>query len=81
MRYSVFKSPPHMWLVLAIVSQIVLTAVLIQIPSIRDSFGIIRPSFSDIEMILGFGVVVFISMEVVKAILRRKMAVGRRISV
>jgi hypothetical protein len=58
-----------------------LTAVLIQIPSIRESFGIIKPSFSDLEMILGFGVVVFISMEVIKAILRRKMAVGRRTTV
>ena len=74
MRYSVFKSPPHMWLVLSIVSQIILTAVLIQIPSIRDSFGIIKPSFSDLEMILGFGVVVFISMEVIKAVIRSKMA-------
>jgi Ca2+-transporting ATPase len=81
MRYSVFKSPPHMWLVLSIVSQIILTAVLIQIPSIRDSFGIIKPSGSDLQIILGFGVVVFISMEVVKAILRKKMAVGRKISV
>jgi Ca2+-transporting ATPase len=80
MRYSVFKSPPHMWLIISIVSQIILTAVLIQIPSIRDSFGIIKPSFSDLEMILGFGVVVFISMEVLKAILRRKMAVGRGMS-
>jgi Ca2+-transporting ATPase len=80
MRYSVFKSPPHMWLVISIVSQIILTAVLIQIPSIRDSFGIIKPSFSDLEMILGFGVVVFISMEVIKAILRRKMALGRGMS-
>jgi len=81
MRYSVFKSPPHMWLVLSIVSQIILTALLIQIPSIRESFGIIKPSASDIEVILGFGVVVFISMEVIKAILRRKMAAGRKISV
>jgi len=81
MRYSVFKSPPHMWLVLSIVSQIILTAVLIQIPSIRDSFGIIKPSASDIGIILAFGVVVFISMEIVKAILRRRMAVGRKMSV
>jgi len=81
MRYSVFKSPPHMWLVLSILSQIILTAVLIQIPSIRDSFGIIKPSISDIKVILGFGIVVFISMEVVKAILRKKMAVGRKMSV
>ena len=74
MRYSVFKSPPHMWLVLSIVSQIILTAVLIQIPAIRDSFGIIKPSTTDIGIILAFGVIVFISMEVVKAVLRAKMA-------
>ncbi len=81
MRYSVFKSPPHLWLIISIASQVVLTAVLIQIPSIRESFGIIKPSFSDLKMILGFGVVVFISMEVIKAILRRKMAVGRGMAV
>ena len=80
MRYSVFKSPPHMWLVLSIVSQIILTAVLIQIPSIRDSFGIIKPSTSDIGIILAFGVIVFISMEVIKAIIRKKMAVPRKMS-
>jgi len=74
MRYSVFKSPPHMWLVISIISQIILTAALIQIPSIRDAFGIIVPSASDIGIILGFGVIVFISMEIVKAILRVKMA-------
>jgi Ca2+-transporting ATPase len=78
MRYSVFKSPPHLWLVLSIVSQILLTALLIQIPSIRDSFGIIKPSTTDIEVILGFGLIVFISMEVIKAILRKKIATGRK---
>jgi hypothetical protein len=51
-----------------------LTAVLIQIPAIRDSFGIIKPSTTDIGIILAFGVIVFISMEVVKAVLRAKMA-------
>jgi len=81
MRYSVFKSPPHMWLVLSIISQIILTALLIQIRRYRDSFGIIKPSATDIEVILGFGVVVFISMEVIKAILRKKMAAARKISV
>ncbi len=79
MRYSVFKSPPHLWLILSILSQLILTAILIQIPSIRDAFGIIKPTATDLEIIIGFGVVVFISMEVVKAILRRKMAVGKKI--
>ncbi len=81
MRHSVFKLPPHMWLVLSIISQIVLTAILLQIPSIRDAFGIIKPSLSDLELVIGFGVVVFISMEIVKGILRKKMVVGRKISV
>jgi len=83
MRYSVFKSPPHMWLVISIISQLILTAVLIQIPSIRDAFGILKPSATDIGIILAFGVVVFISMEVVKAFLRKKMAklAARRIPV
>jgi len=67
-----------MWLVLSILSQIVLTIILIQIPSIRDGFEINKPSFSDLEMILGFGVVVFFSMEIIKAILRAKMPQGRR---
>ncbi len=81
MRYSVFKSPPHMWLVLSILSQILLTAFLIQIPTIREAFGIIKPSMTDLGIILGFGVVVFVSMEVVKAILRKKMAARSRVPV
>ena len=78
MRYSVFKLPPHKWLVLAILSQVVLTIILIQIPSIRDGFEINKPSLSDLEIILGFGVVVFFSMEIVKAIIRARMPQGRR---
>ncbi len=80
MRYSVFKSPPHKWLVLAIISQLILTTLLLQLPSIRNAFGIILPSLSDLELILSFGVVVFISMEVIKAIIRRKMVFVRKIS-
>ncbi|MCL4475472.1 MAG: cation-translocating P-type ATPase [Nitrospirae bacterium] len=81
MRYSIFNAPPHKWLTIAILSQIVLTAALIQIPAIRDAFGITMPSASDMAMILGFGAVVFISMEVVKAILRKKMQAGKRMIV
>ena len=80
MRYSIFKVRPHKWLLLAIVWEVILIVVLIQIPSVRDAFGIIKPTFSDLQIIVGFGIVVFISMEVIKAILRRKMTghVGRR---
>ena len=78
MRYSIFKLAPHKWLVLSILSQIVLTAILIQIPSIREGFEIMKPSASDLAIILAFGVVVFLSMEVIKAIIRAKMPQGRR---
>jgi P-type Ca2+ transporter type 2C len=78
MTYSIFKTPPHLWLILAILSQVVLTFILIQIPAIRDAFGIARPSFSCLKILAGFGIVVFISMEVIKAFLRRRMVAARR---
>jgi Ca2+-transporting ATPase len=81
MRYSIFKAHPHKWLLLALVWELILITLLVQIPSVREAFGIHKPSSTDIGIILGFGVVVFISMEVVKAVIRSKMAVGRRMSV
>jgi Ca2+-transporting ATPase len=80
MRYSILKAPPHKWLLWALLWEFALIVFLIQLPSVRDAFGIIKPSASDIGIIIGFGVVVFISMEVVKTVLRRKMAIGKRIS-
>ncbi len=80
MRYSIFKAPPHKWLILALIWEFALIAFLVQFPSMRDAFGIIKPTATDLGIIISFGVVVFISMEVVKAILRKKMAAGRRIS-
>jgi Ca2+-transporting ATPase len=74
MRYSIFKAPPHRWLLLALLWEFALIALLIQLPSVRDAFGINKPSASDLGIIIGFGIVVFISMEVIKAVLRRKMS-------
>jgi len=77
--YSVFKVPPHKWLLIALVWEIGLIAVLIQIPSVRDAFGITKPSFSSLTLIVSFGLVVFAIIEVTKVILRRRMVVGRRV--
>ena len=52
--------------------------MLIQFASVRDAFGIDKPSIADLEIIFGFGIFVFIAMEVLKAIVRRKMAVPRQ---
>jgi Ca2+-transporting ATPase len=75
MRYSILKAPPHKWLLMALAWEIILIVFLVQIPSVRDAFGILKPSAVDLELILGFGILVFISMEVVKVILRKKMPV------
>ncbi len=79
--YSIFKVPPHKWLLIALAWEIVLITVLIQIPSVREAFGIMKPSFSDMAIILGFGLVVFAIIEGTKVILRKKVTVGRRIPV
>lgn len=80
MRYSIFRALPHKWLLLAITSQLLLTAVLIQFPTVRRGFGIIIPSATDIGIILGIGLIVLISMEIVKVIIRARLGMGRKIN-
>jgi Ca2+-transporting ATPase len=77
--HSIFKAPPHKWLLIALTWELVLIAVLIQIPSVREAFGIMKPSFSDLELIIAFGLIVFIIIEATKILLRKKVTVGRRI--
>jgi Ca2+-transporting ATPase len=74
MKYSIFKVRPHKWLLMALAWEIILITVLIQIPAVRSAFGILKPSAIGIELILGFGIVVFISMEVIKAVIRARKA-------
>jgi len=78
MRYSIFQAPPHKWLILAILWEIALIVGLIQIPSVREAFGILKPSGSLLGVVFLFGSIVFVSMEAMKAILRRKSAAKNR---
>ncbi len=78
MTHSIFKAPPHKWLLLALVWEVLLILVLVQFPSVRDAFGIQKPSAPDLGIILAFGFIVFVSMEVIKIVLRRKMALRRK---
>ena len=75
LKFSVFKVPPHRLLVLTIVWELALISVLVHIPSVRDSFGIHIPSLADLGIIFGFSLFVFLAMEALKALLRRRMAV------
>ena len=77
MRYSIFQAPPHMWLTVSIISQFILTALVLQIPAVREAFGVTMPTFQTVGMILAFGVIVFASMEIIKMYLRRRLQVGR----
>jgi len=78
LRFSVFKVPPHRWLILAILYEVILVSILVQIPSVRESFGILKPTASGLAIILAFSLFVFMAMEAVKAFLRRKLAQKRR---
>ena len=77
-KYSIFKAPPHKWLLLSIAFNIVALVVLIQIPAVLDTFGVRRLLPSDLGIIIGSCVVITIGMEVVKGILRKNVPPGRR---
>jgi Ca2+-transporting ATPase len=74
LRFSVFKVPPHRWLVLAILSQVILVSILVQFPAVRSSFGILQPDLPMLGIIGGFSAFVFLAMEAVKAIMRKRIS-------
>ncbi|MEW5772312.1 MAG: cation-translocating P-type ATPase [Thermodesulfobacteriota bacterium] len=71
LRYSVFTAPPHGWLLVAVAWELVLAAGLIQIPAVREAFGINLPSARDLGVIGAFGLAIFALMEGIKVFLRR----------
>jgi len=72
LRFSVFKAPPHKWLLLALFWEVVLIAFLIQIPQVQESFGVRIPALMDLVAITAIGGVVFVAMEALKYFLRRR---------
>ena len=72
LKYGIFKAPPHGWLLLAIVWELALLAGLLQIPSLREAFGIRFPTVADMGIVIGISLVVLLSMEALKAVLRRQ---------
>jgi hypothetical protein len=62
---------------LSIAFNVVALIVLIQIPPVLDTFGVVKLLASDLGIILGACAAITIGMEVVKAILRKKMPVER----
>jgi len=75
--FSIFKVPPHKWLLLALAWELALIAVLVQIPAVRETFGIMKPTFADLSLIIVFGLLVFATIEATKVFLRKRL-VGER---
>lgn len=80
-KYSVFKIPPHKWLLIALFFTVIMLIGLIQIPAVLNAFGISMPTLPDMLIILGACIVLSIGMEIVKFILRRRAVVRRRVPV
>jgi Ca2+-transporting ATPase len=76
MRFSIVQAPPHGWLLLAIVWEVVLIVLLMQFAPVREAFGIHMPDGRTLGIITAFGAVVFTSMEVAKVFIRRQLAAG-----
>ena len=74
LRFSLLTAPPHKWLLIAIGWELALIAVLLQFDTVRTAFGIAMPTLRDIGVILGLGLLVLISVEVVKWRLRSRAA-------
>jgi Ca2+-transporting ATPase len=74
LRYSILAAPPHKWLLIAIAWELLLIVVLLQFDAVRESFGIAMPSMYEVGVVLGLGLAVLVSVEVVKAVLRMRMS-------
>ena len=72
LKYSIFKAPPHGWLLLAIFWELALVVGLLQIPALRETFGIRLPTWMDLGIVTAISAVVLLSMEALKAVLRRQ---------
>jgi Ca2+-transporting ATPase len=72
LRYSVLQAPPHKWLLLAIGWELLLVAVLIQFPAVREAFGIGVPTLGDIGKVLIIGAFVLLAIELTKAVMRTR---------
>ena len=69
--FSIFTVPPHKWLLIALFWEVLLIALIIQLPAVRQAFGITLPSVSDLALISAIGLVVMSLIEATKIMLRR----------
>jgi len=76
LRYSILEAPPHKWLLIAIAWELALIAVLLQFDAVREAFGIGMPTWKDTGFVLALGMGILLSVEILKAVLRRRTPPG-----
>ena len=72
LRYSILKAPPHKWLLIAIGWEFALIAVLLQFESVRESFGINMPTWSEVGYVVLLGIGIMVTIELAKLVLRKR---------
>lgn len=80
LKFSIFTAPPHGWLLLAIFWELVLVAALLQIPAVREAFGIRFPSLPGLGIVAGISIVVLLSIEAFKTLLRKRAGLSEKTS-
>jgi Ca2+-transporting ATPase len=73
---SVFQAPPHKWLLMALGWELVLVAVLVQIPAVREAFGITVPTLAELAIVSAVGLLVFVLIEATKFVLRKRKGIA-----
>ena len=69
--FSIFTVAPHKWLVIALAWELVIIALIVQIPAVRHAFGITLPTLPDLAIICAIGLTVMAIIEATKILLRR----------
>ena len=69
--HSIFSVPPHKWLIFALAWELALIAFLVQLPAVRQAFGITIPGIGDLLLIAAIGLLVMLIIEASKVLLRR----------
>jgi Ca2+-transporting ATPase len=70
--FSIFSVPPHKWLVTALAWELLLIALIVQLPAVRQAFGITFPTLADLALIATIGVILMLLIEATKILLRRQ---------
>jgi len=73
LRYSLFRLPPHGWLVGAVALSCAITFLALGIPSVKESFGVTGPDLQGMLIVLAVTIWVTFSTELTKLFIRRKI--------